>query len=122
MHKDNETCIQRAKVLFTFFETGQRGTRHQSAFSLIIKNKNLNSDSLRQFSSFLNHRLERIAGMMDILMKSHDDWAVTGRRDQIVMETESWDFNEAVEALHRQGYTDDEYILEVEYTRKWGVL
>jgi len=60
--------------------------------------------------------------MMELLTEVHNDWAITGKKDYILMETESYDFNSALQILKDHAFDDSEFILKVEYTRKWGVL
>ena len=60
--------------------------------------------------------------MMEVLFAIHNDWAVNAKKDFIQMETQSLDFNDALNVLKEHGFTDDEFILKVEYERKWGVL
>lgn len=73
-------------------------------------------------NTFLTTRLDRIAAMMELLIEAHDDWAITGKKDHILMETETFDFNKAINVLKENGFDDSEFILKVEYTRLWGVL
>lgn len=60
--------------------------------------------------------------MMDILWDIHDDWALRSKKEYILMETKNLDFNVLLNALKEKGFSDDEFILKVEYDRKWGVL
>jgi hypothetical protein len=122
MHPDNETCVQRARFFFYFFEKKDWLPGERPPLQDIVKVKNVKPEAIRYLNRFLTNRLERIAQMMEILMEIHEDWAITGWKDHILVETESFDFNDALEALKEQGFNDDEFILKVEYTRKWGVL
>jgi len=121
MKPDNVTCVQRTLFVFNF-EKKVWLPGEKPPLEDIIKVKDIRSESLRYFAEFMHTRLNRIAEMMDILLKVHDNWAVTGWKDHILMETESFDFNDAVKALADQGFHQDEFVLTVEYTRKWGVL
>jgi hypothetical protein len=122
MHPNNETCVQRARFYFYFFELKEWKPGERPPFQDIIKVTDVKPEAIRNLNRFLTNRLERIARMLEILTKVHDDWAVTGWKDYILVETESLDFNNAIKALKDQGFTDNEFILKVEYTRKWGVL
>ncbi|MBP1759962.1 MAG: hypothetical protein H6Q63_879 [Firmicutes bacterium] len=122
MHPENETCIQRARFFFYFFEMKDWKSGEKPPLKEIVKVKDVKPEAIRNLNRFLTNRLERIARMLEILTEVHDDWAITGWKDYIQVETESFDFNDAIKALKDQGFKDDEFILKVEYTRKWGVL
>jgi len=122
MNPNNETCVQRARFIFNYYEKKEWLPGEQPPLRDIIKVKDVQPEALRNFAKFMHTRLNRISEMMDILLKVHDNWAVTGWKDHILMETESLDFNDAINALADQGFCDDEFVLKVEYTRKWGVL
>ncbi|MEL7565785.1 MAG: hypothetical protein AAGU27_12960, partial [Dehalobacterium sp.] len=113
---------QRVRFFFYFFEKKDWLPGERPPLNDIVKAKNLRSEAIRSLNKFLSNRLERIAKMMDLLMEAHDDWAVTGKKDSVIMETETFDFNQALQVLNQHGFQDDEFILKVEYTRKWGVL
>ncbi|AEF94279.1 hypothetical protein Desca_1423 [Desulfotomaculum nigrificans CO-1-SRB] len=122
MHKDNITCIQRARFFFYFYEKKEWLPGEEPPLDNIIKVKNVEPQAVRKLGQFLSNRLERIATMMEILTSAHDDWAITGKKDMILMETETFDFNDALKILKDHGFNDDEFILKVEYNRKWGIL
>lgn len=122
MHPDNETCVQRARFFFYFFEKKDWDPGEKPPFDDILKVKNVKPEAIRNLNKFLTSRLERIATMMELLTEAHDDWAITGKKDYILMETETYDFNKAIQLLKEQGFDDSQFILKVEYTRKWGVL
>ena len=122
MNPDNETCVQRVRFFFYFFEKKEWLPGEKPPLDDIAKNKNVSPEALRYLSEFMHNRLARIADMVEILEKVHDDWAITGWKDHILMETESFDFNDALKELNQHGFCDDEFIMKIEYTRKWGVL
>ena len=122
MRPDNETCVQRARFFFYFFELKDWAPGEPPPYDEIIKVKKVSPNAVRNLNRFLTLRLERIACMMELLTEAHDDWAITGKKDYILMETETYDFNNAIKILEAQGFDDREFILKVEYTRKWGVL
>lgn len=122
MDPKNETCVQRTRFIFNYYEKNEWMPGEKPPLIDIVKVKNVQPANLRYFGEFMHTRLNRIAEMMDILLKVHDDWAITGRKDHILMETESLDFNDSLKALEEQGYQDDEFILKVDYTRKWSML
>ena len=123
MRPDNETCVQRARFFFYFFEKASWGPGENPPLKDIVKAPKVEPQAVRNLNKFLNERLERIARMMDLLLDAHDDWAIAGKKDCILMETESYDFNDAVAILKNEGFFgNSDFILKVEYTRKWGVL
>lgn len=122
MDANNETCIQRARFIFDFFEKNNWQAKEEPPLNKIVKSKNVQPGAVRELNKFLTKRLDNIAAMMEVLLKVHDDWAITGKKDQIIMETETFDFNDAIQVLKEHGFSDEEYILKVEYSRKWGIL
>lgn len=122
MRPDNETCVQRARFFFYFFEKKDWAPGETPPFNDILKVKKVKPEAVRNLNKFLTKRLERIATMMELLTEAHDDWAITGKKDYILLETETYDFNDAIKILKEQGFDGSEFILKVEYTRKWGVL
>lgn len=122
MQPENVTCVQRARFFFYFFEMKDWKPGEKPPLKDIVKVKGVKPEAVRNLSRFLKNRLERIARMLEILTEAHDDWAITGWKDHILVETESFDFNNAIKVLKDKGFNDDEFILKVEYTRKWGVL
>ncbi len=122
MNKDNETCNQRVIFRFYYSRSADRKRSGKRLLNLHPTGPKADPDKVRELKDYLVRRLERIAEMMEILLQVHDDWAVTERREYFQMETVSCEFGEAVRLLDEHGFTKDEYILEVEYTRKWGVL
>lgn len=122
MNPENETCVQRARFFFYFFEMKEWKFGEKPPLQDIVKVKDVKPEAIRNLNRFLTNRLERIARMLEILTEANDDWAITGWKDHILVETESFDFNDAIKALKDQGFNDNEFILKVEYTRKWGVL
>ena len=122
MRQDNVTCVQRTRFFFYYFEKNNGLTGERPPLDDIVKAKRVSAKAVRNFSKFLSSRLERIATMMELLSEAHDDWAITGKKDYILMETETYEFNDAIKILKEQGFDDSEFNLNVEYTRKWGVL
>jgi citrate synthase len=116
MKKNQWTCKQKICFIFEIFP------RHAMPFNKLRHIRQMNSRSVRELNAFLSARLERIACMMDLLQKAHDHWIVYGKKDKIIMETDTYDFNEALNILSSHGFNKDDYILRVEYERKWGML
>ena len=122
MRQDREICVQRTRLFFYFFEKSNWATGEKPPLDDIVKVKKVSPKAVRNLNKFLTTRLERIATMMELLTEAHDDWAITGKKEYIIMETETYDFNDSIKILNEQGFDDSEFILKVEYARKWGVL
>ena len=122
MKPDNVTCVQRVRFFFYFYEKREWLKGETPPLNKLLKEKKVVPQAIRELREFLNIRLDRIATMMDTLLNAHNNWAITGKADKIIMETQTFDFNEALKVLKDNGFNDDEYILEVEYDRKWGLL
>lgn len=123
MNKNQLTCIQNIRLIFNFFEKRDWLTGEENPFKNITdKNKVITPETIKNLSNFLSNRLSRIADMIEILQSAHNDWIITGKKDKIIMETNTFDFNDALDTLKNKGFNDDEYVLKVEYERKWGTL
>ena len=122
MNEKNETCVQRTILCFSFpqISTLQDGGKRNLFFKFSARKSG--PDRVRELKRLLGLSLERTARMMDILLAAHDDWAVTEQKDSFRMETVSLDFHEVERLLAENNFSQEEYTLEVEYTRKWGVL
>lgn len=126
MDPNNVTCIQKIKFFFYFYEKREWAPNEGPPLKKVAR-KGVQPEDIRYLKDFLNVRLERIAKMMELFLSIHDDWAITGKKNYILMETTSYDFTTfdfqtAVKALKENGFHDDEYILKLEYERMWGVL
>lgn len=122
MKRDNITCIENVRFIFEFFEKREYLHGEEPPLKNILNVSEVNSQSVRDLGAFLGNRLQRIASMIEILKSAHSSWQMAGKKDRIIMETQSFDFNDAIEALAAKGFKDDEYILKIEYQRKWGML
>ena len=112
--KDQITCIQNIRIIFIFFQPFPETSK--------LKDIETTAESLRNWGHLLEQRFSRIASMVEILKSAHNDWRITAKKDRIIMETETFDFHHAVKMLTESGFKDEEYILKVEYERKWGML
>lgn len=122
MKKGAVVCIQRARFFFYFFEEGEWKRKEKTSLEKFLQLKHAGADDIRAFKDSLSRRLERIAQMVEILTNAHDDWAITTKKDYILLETQTFDFNEAVKLLKEHGFTNDDFVLRSEYTRKWGMM
>ncbi|MCC9294183.1 hypothetical protein LN736_04775 [Clostridium sp. WLY-B-L2] len=114
MDEDQITCIQNVRIIFKFFQPFPEASKLEDIETVV--------ESLRNLGHLLEQRFSRIASMVEILKSAHNDWKITSKKDRIIMETETFDFNYAVKMLTENGFKDEEYILKVEYERKWGML
>ncbi|MDQ7092234.1 hypothetical protein REC12_01340 [Desulfosporosinus sp. PR] len=122
MNSSNETCVQR--VIVYLYHQNFHGLKNKENKPLteVTLGKNIKPENVREWKNYLANRLERIAQIMEVLLQVHEDWAVTGRKGFVQLETQSLDFNKVIEVLSEQGFQKDEYIIKLDYTRKWGVL
>lgn len=118
----NVTCVQNAQFFLTFFEEGEWRRDDVPYPKVFRKLDHANPEDVRQLQAYLNRRLERVAGMMEVLNAIHDDWAVSVTKDYVKYETVTMDFKDIIAALLEAGYTEDDYLLTAEYSRKWGMI
>ncbi len=118
----NNTCDQNAQLFLTFHEGGEWRIREKSPWVLFRRQKSTTPSEVRALASYTYERMQRVAGMMEILLALHDDWAISTHRDYVKMETVTLEYNVIIKALLDAGYTEEDYILQTEYTRKWGML
>lgn len=121
MRVGNETCVQKVRFSFPLFANSGWKNR-DSSWQRLVRNRGVTPELIRESKDFLSNRLERIAAMMELLLDAHEEWGLASCRNQVVMETDTLDFNQALQVLRRHGFRDDEFVLTVEYSRKWGVL
>lgn len=61
MRPDNETCVQRARFFFYFFEKTDWAPGEKPPFDAILKVKKVEPEAVRNLNAFLTVRLDRIA-------------------------------------------------------------
>lgn len=118
----NVTCVQNAQFYLTFLEEGEWRRGEEPLPKRFRKLEHATSEDVRQLGAYLSRRMERVAGMMDVLTSIHDDWAITTNKEYVKMETVTMDFKDMLPYLFDAGFTENDYLLQAEYTRKWGVL
>jgi hypothetical protein len=121
MDPNNITCVQRVQFIFAFLEKRVWQSGEKPPLNDILRS-GVDPGAVRHLGGFVSRRLDRIAEMMEVLLSAHGGWATVGKKDRIIMETKSFDFNDAVKLLNERGFHDDEFVIKVEYERKWGVL
>lgn len=118
----NQTCVQNAQLYLTFHEAGEWRRGARSPWVRFRRQKSVTPEDVRALAAYTHARMQRVAGMMAVLLALHDDWAISPHRDYVKMETTTLEYNIIVDALLAVGYTADDFILQTEYTRKWGML
>lgn len=118
----NQTCVQNAQLYLTFHEAGEWRRGARSPWVRFRRQKSVTPEDVRALAAYTHARMQRVAGMMAVLLALHDDWAISPHRDYVKMETTTLEYNIIVDALLAAGYTADDFILQTEYTRKWGML
>lgn len=120
MRTNNETCVQSVRLIFNFFEKRLWQSDTDSPIKFLIKDPG--PAAVRDLNQFISGRLNRISAMMDLLLQVHSDWVITGKKDKVIMETKTLDYKQIEELFKCHGFIAQEYVLKVDYTRKWGVL
>lgn len=118
----NQTCVQNAQLYLTFHEAGEWRRGARSPWVRFRRQKSVTPEDVRALAAYTHARMQRVAGMMAVLLALHDDWAISPHRDYVKMETTTLEYNIIVDALLAAGYIADDFILQTEYTRKWGML
>ena len=122
MKKDNITCIQRAQFVLHFYEGGEWRKKEESPYDRFIKKQQVTPDDLKALADYTTARMNRTQALFAFLLEIHDDWIITPKREGIILETETMDFEAIIPLLIEKGFTEEDYILYSEYTRKWGML
>ncbi|WP_010632619.1 hypothetical protein [Sporolactobacillus vineae] len=116
MKVDALTCKQSVTLIFDYYLLpGSAEDRSRSR-------NPVEPEALRKLGAAFSERIDRIAQMIEILQSVHHQWAITGKKDKIVLETDSFDFHSVRKVLEEQGFLLSEYQLLVTYERKWGIL
>lgn len=116
---DRVTCIQKVRIIFSFAPVK---TLFSKPVKQAIHKQGVSPEDVREFARCLSTRLERIASMMEALGTAHRNWQTIQKKDRILMETESLEFDQVIQILGEKGFAASEYAVEVEYKRKWGIL
>lgn len=119
--KVNETCIQEPCFFLPFFEAGEWRIREKSPWKL-LKKEEVTSEKIRALAAYTEERMTRCADIMEFLMSVHDDWHITAKKDGVYMETDTMIYEDILPKLKAAGFTENDFVLYSEYTRKWGML
>jgi len=122
MKKGAVVCNQRARFFFYFVDEGQWGAKEKTPMQKFTSLQHIGPEDIRALKDALTLRMERIAQMVEVLTTAHKDWAITAKKDYILLETMTLDFKVAVKLLTDHGFTGDEFVLASEYSRKWGMI
>lgn len=96
MKPENETCVAQLRVIF-----------------------DLRRD---QYSSKDNSEQARVLNALDCLATLNPDWEVEVSTKRVIAMNSRITPKLAYQVLRDGGYEEKEFRIEVEYTRKWGVL
>ncbi|HBT95989.1 MAG TPA: hypothetical protein DEB24_07950 [Coriobacteriia bacterium] len=116
-----ETCVQNACFFLPFFESGEWRRNEKSPWKTLKKEAS-DVKSVRALAAYTERRISRSADCMSFLLGLHDAWDVTVKKDGVWMETETMIYEDILPRLEKAGFTEDDYVLYSEYTRKWGML
>ncbi|HEY3425815.1 MAG TPA: hypothetical protein VGL27_13525 [Negativicutes bacterium] len=89
-------------------------------YGILQQAKLLNVNSVRSFGSLLVQRTERVAEMMEAL--EDIGFAFTAKKDCIYADSGKVGAWEAKQYLLDHGFQDREFQVQLEYTRKWGMM
>lgn len=117
----NETCIQAACFFLPFFESGEWRTKDKSPWE-VLKKTHMTPDVLRSLAAYTERRMSRSADLMAFLMSIDDSWEVTVKKNGVLLETVNMIFEDILPKIEEAGFTEDDYVLYSEYTRKWGMI
>lgn len=117
----NETCIQEACFFLPFFESGEWRTKGKSPWE-VVKKTRMTPDALRSLAAYTERRLSRSADLMEFLMNINDSWDVTVKKNGVYLETDAMIFEDILPMIEQAGFSEDDYVLYSEYTRKWGMI
>lgn len=120
--RHNQTCEQNAQLYLTFHEGGEWRHKKKSPWKIFRQRKTTSPQEVLALADYTYNRMQRVAGMMQVLLALHDDWAISTHRDYVKMETVTLEYTTIIKALLDAGYNGDDFILQAEYTRKWGML
>lgn len=108
MKPDNTVCLARTIVTLDLVIDGQRG--EQDALGLV-----------RDLTA-ARDRLGRLEDLVRALARTVEDLRVRRTRDAIELSTYSADLAQVEAALLSAGARPEEYRVDVEYSRRWGLL
>ena len=113
MDKDNRTVNHVTRVILHLLDD-------PVPYEIISQAEPLTPNAVRQFSSHLQTRLERVAVMMELLVKR--GFVLIQDKDCIYADSETVEAQEAKRYLLERGFRDREFQISLEYTRKWGMM
>ena len=122
MKKENVTCVQRAQFVLHFFENGEWRDKKESLYDTFVKKKKPTAEELSELATYTTRCMTRVSELYALLLSIHDDWEITPKRDCIILETETMDFETIIPLIKASGFNENDYVLYSEYTRKWGML
>ena len=70
----NQTCVQNAQLYLTFHEAGEWRRGARSPWVCFRRQKSVMPEDVRALAAYTHARMQRVAGMMAVLLALHDDW------------------------------------------------
>lgn len=113
MDKDNRTVNHKTRVILHLLDDPVQ-------YDIISQAEPLTPNAVRQFSINLQTHLERVAAMMELLVKK--DFVLILDKSCIYADSETVEAQEAKRYLLENGFRDREFQISLEYTRKWGMM
>lgn len=77
-------------------------------------------ESVRDFGSFLLHRTERVASIMEFL--ADKGFSFKGEKGYIYADSNDIEAHEVKRLLSDSGFKDYEFQVFLEYERRWGMM
>lgn len=87
-----------------------------------VKKMEATPENIQALADYTAERMNRCVEMMKFLQSIHDHWDVTVRKDGVYMETENMIYEDILPKIKEAGFSENDYVLYSEYTRKWGML
>lgn len=128
MKPENETCIAQLRVNFDLRVNKGRSRKHNlSKLSAWIRNRirrkdNYTSTEIQEWSRLKREKRKRVFAALDCLDQQSPDWQVEVSAKRVTAMSLSAHPKTVYKTLRAEGYSEDEFEIEVEYYRKWGVL
>ena len=89
-------------------------------YHLLDQADGVTPQAVRNLGNHLQYRLERVAGMMELLALR--GFVFHRGKNCIYAESDEVEAQEAKQYLLKNGYADREFQISLEYIRKWGMM
>lgn len=128
MKPENETCIAQLRVNFDLrVNKGRSRKLNLSKLSAWIRNRigkkdHYTATEIQEWSRVKREKRKRAFAALDCLAQQSPDWQVEESAKRVTAMNLSAHPKTVYKILRAEGYSEDEFEIEVEYYRKWGVL